>query len=107
MDKENIVAIPSGSVLTKEQTDALYEFAKIPIPISVDEWKRLGYTDEESQELFEASKIPATISDDVDISGINMKEIERIADEFSHFGCTSFRLTPEELRKILEEQENV
>lgn len=99
MDKENIVAIPSGSVLTKEQTDVLYEFANIPVPISVDEWKKLGYTDEESQELFEASKIPVTISSD-----INIEEIERIADEFSRIGCTSFRLTPEEVERILNNE---
>lgn len=77
------------------------ENIKIPIPISVDEWRKLGYTDEESQELFEASKIPVTTSDDVDISGINMKEIERIADEFSRIGCTSFRLTADELKKLI------
>ena len=48
----NIVTIPSGSILTKEQTGAIYEF-----PTPVEEWKKLGYTDEEAQKLSEASVI--------------------------------------------------
>ena len=75
------------------------ENIKIPIPISVDEWRKLGYTDEESQELFEASKIPVTISSD-----INIEEIERIADEFSRIGCTTFSLKYNpEIREIFKE----
>lgn len=99
VDKERFVTIPSGSVLTKEQTDTVYELAKTPIEIdeelldkfnsigctsfslkynpeireifkedilnnrvektecSVEDWKRLGYTDEEAEKLVEASKI--------------------------------------------------
>lgn len=52
---KSLVAIHSGSVLTKEQTDAIYELAKIPIP--VEEFKKLGYIDEEAQKLSEASII--------------------------------------------------
>lgn len=33
MNKENLVTIPSGSVLTKEQTDLIFEFAEKPIKI--------------------------------------------------------------------------
>ena len=33
MDKENVVYIPSGYVLTKESTEAIYELAKNPIKI--------------------------------------------------------------------------
>lgn len=49
--KNNIVYIPYGSVLTKEQTDTLYEIAKTPI----EDWMKLGFTDEEAQELSKAS----------------------------------------------------
>ena len=47
-----MVYIHSGSVLTKEQTDAIYEFAKIP----VEDWLKLGYTDKEAEELSKASE---------------------------------------------------
>lgn len=51
----NIATIPSGSILTKEQTDIIYEFAMVPVP--VEEFNKLGYTDEEAQKLSEASVI--------------------------------------------------
>ena len=61
MDKENLVAIPSGNVLTKEQTEVIYEFAKKSIDID-----------------------------------------EEILDKFNSIGCTNFRLTKEELEKLLK-----
>lgn len=59
------------------------ENIKIPIPISVDEWKKLGYTDEESQELFELSKIPSTISDDIDIEE-TIEELKKLINEYKN-----------------------
>lgn len=47
INKKRTATIPSGSVLTKEQTDTLYKFAKFLTPISADEWKKLGYTEED------------------------------------------------------------
>lgn len=47
MNKENLVAIPSGDVLTKEQTEAIYEFAKKPIDIDeeiLDKFNSIGCT---------------------------------------------------------------
>ena len=61
MNKENLVAIYSGDVLTKEQTEAIYELAKKPIDID-----------------------------------------EEILDKFNSIGCTSFRLTKEELEKLIK-----
>lgn len=61
MNKENLVAIPSDDVLTKEQTEAIYELAKKPIDID-----------------------------------------EEILDKFNSIGCTSFRLTKEELKKFIK-----
>lgn len=60
----------------------------------IKEFERLGYSHEEVVNLVE---LATTLSDE---------EIKRIADEFSRIGCTSFRLTSKELKKILEEQEN-
>lgn len=65
MSKENLVAIHSGSALNKEQTEAIYELAKMPIDID-----------------------------------------EELLDKFNSIGCTSFQLTAEELKEILEGQEN-
>lgn len=65
MDKDNIIAIHSGSVLTKEQTEALYELAKMPIDIN-----------------------------------------EEFLDKWNSIGCTSFQLTAEELKEIMERQNN-
>ena len=67
--------------------------------LSIEEYakdfEKLGYTHEESIELAKAVMQPITV---------NMEEIERIADELSRIGCTSFRLTPEECRRLLNEQ---
>lgn len=35
------------------------------------------------------------------------EEIDRIVDAFNSIGCTSFQVTAEELKEILERQENV
>lgn len=65
MNKENLTPIHSGSVLTKEQTEALYELAKMPIDID-----------------------------------------EEFLNKFNSIGCTSFQVTAEELKEIMERQEN-
>lgn len=65
MNKENLISIHSGSVLTKEQTEALYELAKMPIDIN-----------------------------------------EEFLDKWNSIGCTSFQLTADELKEILERQNN-
>lgn len=47
MNKENFVVIPTGCVLTKEQTEAIYEFAKKPIYINeevLDKFNSIGCT---------------------------------------------------------------
>lgn len=93
----NKAYLHSGSVLTK----ARCEFS------SVEEWKKLGYTDEEAEELSELSKIPVTINieaiDNIEQNIEHIEQIKRIADEFSRIGCTSFRFTSEELKKILKD----
>lgn len=60
---KSLVVIPSGSVLTKEQTEALYEFAKTPVDID-----------------------------------------EKFLEKFNSIGCTSFQLTANELKEILEKE---
>lgn len=52
-NEENVVYLYSGNVLTKEQTDTLYELTKI-LP---EDWIKLGYTKEEAEELSKASEI--------------------------------------------------
>ena len=57
-----------------------------------EEFERLGYFPEEAVNIFE----PATTFSD--------EEIERIADEFSRIGCTSFSLKYNpEIREIFKE----
>ena len=58
----------------------------------IEEFEKLGYSHEEAVNIVE----PATTLSD--------EEIERIADEFSRIGCTSFRLTPEEVERILNNE---
>ena len=60
----------------------------------IEEFEKLGYSHEEAVNIVESA---TTLSDE---------EIKRIADEFSKIGCTSFRLTADELKEILEEQDN-
>lgn len=60
----------------------------------IEEFEKLGYSHEEAVNIVE----PATTLSD--------EEIERIADEFSCIGCTSFQMTTDEIKKILERQEN-
>jgi hypothetical protein len=40
------------------------------------------------------------------LKDLSPEEIERVADEFSRIGCTSFQMTTDEIKKILERQEN-
>ena len=51
----------------------------------------------------------------VDLSSFDEDELEivkeaidilKIVDEWNSIGCTSFQLTPEEIKEILEEQDN-
>ena len=76
--------------------------------LSIEEYAKdfeeLGYTHEESIELAKKSIQWFKEVEELKIE-ISDEEIERIADEFSRIGCTSFRLTPEECRRLLNEQE--
>lgn len=70
------------------------------------EFEKLGYTHEESvglakntiQWLEETKELKIEISDE---------ELERIADEFNRIGCTSFRLTPEECKGLLNKEKEL
>lgn len=63
----------------------------------IEEFENLGYSHEEAVKMVE----PATY-----LSDEELKEIERIADEFSKIGCTSFRFTKDEWEKIFERYGN-
>jgi hypothetical protein len=64
MNKENLVAIHSGSVFTKEQTEKIYELAKTPIDIdekTLDKFNSIGCTSflltkEELEEIIKSFK---------------------------------------------------
>lgn len=60
----------------------------------IEEFEKLGYSHEEAVNIVE---LATTLSDE---------EIKKIADEFNRIGCTSFQLAPEEIKEILERQEN-
>ena len=70
--------------------------------LSIEEYtkdfERLGYTHEESIELAKAAIKPVTINPEI---GWN-----EIVDAFNAIGCTSFQFTADELKEIMEEQEN-
>ena len=70
--------------------------------LSIEEYakdfQKLGYTHEESMELAKAAIQPITIN-----PAINWDEI---IEAFNSIGCTSFRMTPEEIEKILERSNN-
>ena len=55
----------------------------------IEEFEKLGYSHEEAVNIVESA---TTLSDE---------EIKRIADEFSRIGCTSFKLSPEEIKVIM------
>lgn len=61
--------------------------------------EEMGYTHEEAKKFVEQAAQP------VDISCMD-EEFQRFVDEFNSIGCTSFQLTPEEIKEILERQEN-
>lgn len=88
MDKENLISIHSGDVLTKEQTKLMYEFAK--------DFEKLGYTHEESAELAKAAIQPTTF---------NIEEIEKIVDKFCSIPTVN-PISAEDLKKVLERSEN-
>lgn len=90
MDKENLVPIHSGDVLTKEQTEAVYEFAKIPI----EDWELLGYTHDEAIELSELSVVGSPIK-------IDPEEFDRIVEAFNNVGEV-YPISAEDLKKALE-----
>ena len=92
--KENLVPIHSGDVLTKEQTEAAYEFAKIPI----EEWELLGYTHDEAIELSELSVIGTPMN-------IDLEEFDRIVDKFNDIP-EGYPIRTEDLKKILERSNN-
>lgn len=90
MDKENLVPIHSGDVLTKEQAEAVYEFAKIPI----EDWELLGYTHDEAIELSELSVIGSPIK-------IDSEEFDRIVEAFNNVGEV-YPISAKDLKKALE-----
>ena len=59
----------------------------------VEDYMKLGYSHDEAMKLLE----PAM--------NLSKEEIERIAGEFSKIGCTSFRLTPEQIDVLLARRE--
>lgn len=67
--------------------------------LSIEEYakdfEKLGYTHEESVELAKAAIEPITINPE-----INWDEI---VEAFNSIGCTSFRLSSEELENLLKE----
>jgi hypothetical protein len=54
----------------------------------------------EIESIFGSTNIGA-----LDCSDMSDEEIDRIVDEFNSIGCTSFQLTSEEIKEILEGQE--
>lgn len=68
--------------------------------LSIEEYtkdfEKLGYTHEESVELAKAAIQPITIN-----PAINWDEI---VEAFNAIGCTSFRMTSEEIENVLERQ---
>ena len=94
MNKENLVPIHSGDVLTKEQTEEVYEFAKIPI----EDWELLGYTHDEAIELSELSVVWSPIK-------IDPEELDRIVEAFNNVGEV-YPISAEDLKKALERYEN-
>lgn len=62
----------------------------------IEEFEKLGCSHEEAVNIVEHA---TTLSNE------EMKEIERISDEFSRIGCTSFQLTADEIKKITKRAE--
>lgn len=67
--------------------------------LSIEEYakdfEKLGYTHEESVELAKAAIKPITLNPEI--------SWDEIVEEFNSIGCTSFRLTSEELENLLKE----
>lgn len=63
----------------------------------IKDFEKMGYTTEEAKQLIEEATQP------VDISFMD-EEFQEIVDKWNSIGCTSFRFTADELKKILEEQ---
>ena len=64
----------------------------------VKDFELLGYTHDEAIELTKAAIEPITIN-----PAINWGEI---VEAFNNIGCTSFQMTADEIKEILERQEN-
>ena len=94
MEEKNFVPIHSGDVLTKEQTEAAYEFAKIPI----EDWELLGYTHDEAIELSELSVIGSPIK-------IDPEEFNRIVEAFCEIPTVN-PISAKDLEKALERYKN-
>ena len=56
----------------------------------IEEFENLGYSHEEAVKMVKSATY---------LSDEELKEIERIADEFNKIGCTSFQLTKDEWGK--------
>lgn len=79
----------------------MYFGCDLSIEEYIKEFEKLGYTHEESVEFAKAAIQPVTFNmEEIE------EEIERVADEFSKIGCTSFRLTSEEIERILNNESN-
>lgn len=61
----------------------------------IEEFEKLGYSHEEALNIVE----PATTLSD--------EELERIADKFNSIGCTSFQMTADEIKEIVEKEYGV
>lgn len=109
MKDENIVYIPSGSVLTKEQSEMLYKLSEQPIKIVYEGAEVTSDEDKFKMTIKLLSKIGEhnmAALDCSDMSEEEITEIDKIIDEFNKIGCTSFQFTADELKEILERQEN-
>ena len=112
---ENFATIPSGSVLTKEQTDMIFEFAEKPIKVifeDVTELKMDGYNIEIKGKLsgIQAEKIIGNIFGTTDIAALDCsdmseEEIDRIVDNFNSIPEV-YPIRTEDLKKILERSNN-
>lgn len=73
--------------------------------LSIEEYvealEELGYTHEESVEI--ANNDFEWFSQTHKEFKLDDEEWKRIVDEFNEIGCTSFRMTADELKKIVEE----
>lgn len=60
-----------------------------------EEFKKLGYTDNEAKEFAEAIEYPSIINPEIDM----IESVKSLIDRFNSIPCTSFLITEDELRE--------